>query len=87
MIHLIVPESKNTESELSNFVVPHAILVCRLVLIVLATVQFNNQPVLEAREVNDVPRAWRLSAEMKSLLALKSEVDPELYLLRCHGFA
>jgi hypothetical protein len=50
---------------------------------VLAAVDLNDQPLLEADKVEIETEQRRLTAEVKSLLAQQTKLQPELSLLRC----
>jgi hypothetical protein len=54
---------------------------------VLAAIYFNDQPLLEANEVDDELVYWCLAAEVISAPFHGAQLNPELDFLRCHALA
>jgi hypothetical protein len=52
------------------------------VKIVLSAVNFDNETVLQADEINDVAFAWRLPTEVISALTPRAEMIPDFNFLR-----
>ena len=86
-INFIVPESKDCKPILDEAPVPPCIPLGMRIEIVLAAVDLHNEFVAHADEINDVTLARRLSPEMKAALAPRTEMNPQLHLLRRHSLA
>jgi len=54
---------------------------------VLATIDFDDQLLAAAFEIDDIGRNWRLTSKVKATLTELAEPYPKLRLLRCHSFA
>jgi hypothetical protein len=78
---------ENPETFGCEFAIATNIASVALVEIVLSAVDLDDQPVLHAREIDDVAIARRLSAEMKPALSPGAEMNPELHLLGRHRLA
>ena len=58
-----------------------------IIEIVLAAIDFDDQLLLQANEVDNEAIARRLAAEMKAALAPRAQMNPQFDLLWGHRFA
>jgi hypothetical protein len=64
LIDLIVPESKNFESLPREVRVAHSVSRRVFILVMLSAIDFDNQPMAQTGEVDNVVVSRRLSAKM-----------------------
>jgi len=86
-IDLVVPEPQCPEPIAGKVSVAGSIPSGMRIEVVLAAVDFNNEPVLETHEVDDMTIARSLSAKMETLFSPGAQIDPQLHLLRGHSLA
>jgi len=55
--------------------------------VMLAAVDFDDEPVLETEEVDDMSVAWSLAAKMETLFSPGAEMNPQFHLVWGHSFA
>ena len=67
-IDLVIPETKDSVPLFCKMAVAFCITFCMCIKVVLATVDFDDEAMLEADKVNDETIAGRLAAKMKSAL-------------------
>ena len=86
-IHVVVPKSQYAKSVAHEMPVAHLIARCVIIEIVLAAIDFDDQLLLQANEVDDEAVARRLAAEMKTALSPSAKVNPQFDFLRGHCLA
>jgi hypothetical protein len=86
-VDLVVPKTQNSIA--SGFEYPITLDVGREILVesVLAAIDFDDQLLPAALEINDVGRDGRLAPKMKPKVAQLAELYPKLHLLRRHSLA
>jgi len=86
-VDLRIPEAQDAEPCLIQACVAQPITDRAPMPGVISTVQFNDNPSLQANEVDDVSRSWSLSSKLKSTSFPRAQMDPELHLLGRHVLA
>ena len=86
-IHVAVPKSQHAKSIADEMPVAGPIPRGVVIEIVLAAIDFDDQLLLQANEVDDETAARRLAAEMKAALAPRAQMNPQLDFLRRHCLA
>jgi len=66
-VDVAIPETKNEETAIDQLAIAATIAFLMRFVIVLPTVNFNDQSMFEAGEINDVTGARRLTTEMVAL--------------------
>jgi hypothetical protein len=87
LIDLVVPKSQYAKTIPHEMPVTHSIARGVMIEIVLAAVDFHDELLLQANEVDDEAVARRLAAEMKAALAPRAQMDPEFDFLPGHCLA
>jgi hypothetical protein len=87
LIDVVVPKSQHAKPIAHEMLVAHSISRGVIIEIVLAAVDFDNEFLLQANEVDDEAVARRLAAEMKAALAPRAQMNPQFDLLWGHRFA
>jgi hypothetical protein len=54
-----------------------------IVFVVLSAIDFDDQPMLETDKIHDDVVTWRLSPKVKSAGSPRTQMHPQLDLLRC----
>src|SRR6516164_4634603 len=87
LVHLVVPETQDPIALAGEVIVPLRVALGVHLKIVLTTVDLDDEPMLEAQEIQDVAVERCLAAEVISLRSPRAKMDPELHLLRRHLLA
>ena len=87
LIDVVVPKSQHAKPVVDKMPVAHSIFGGVIIEIVLAAVDFDDQLLLEANEIDDEVVARRLAAEMKAALAPRAQMNPQLDFLPGHCLA
>jgi hypothetical protein len=72
----VVPESQRSETFFRKLIIAFGIKPRVRIQIMLSAIDFDDQTMLEADEINDVARSRRLAPEMESPLAPFTQMDP-----------
>ena len=86
-INLIIPKAQNSKPLLCECNIAMRINSCIRIEVVLASVDFNNEPMFKTHEIHDVVLARRLSTEVEALFSPGAQVNPQFHLLMRHSFA
>jgi hypothetical protein len=86
-INVMIPKTQNLKALLCKYRIAMHIGSCMRIEVVLASIDFNNEPMFKTHEVHHVVLARRLPAEMKSLFSPGAQVNPQFHLLTRHSFA
>jgi hypothetical protein len=65
-IDIAIPKSQHAKTECLQVAIADAVLLGVRIIIVLTAIKFDDQPLLEARKIDDVPCARCLAAEMEA---------------------
>jgi hypothetical protein len=82
-IHIAVPKPQHAKARARQLSVARQILVGIRLQIVMAAINFDDQGMLQANEINDEAFARRLTPEMKSSRSPGAQMIPDLHFLRC----
>ena len=86
-IHIIVPKSQHAKSIADEMTIAHSISYDVGIEIMLAAIDFDDQLLPQANEIDDEAVARRLAAEMKAALAPGAQMNPQFDFLRGHCLA
>jgi hypothetical protein len=86
-IDLVVPKTKDAKATAGETGIALHVSRLTIIEIVLTSIEFDNQPMLQANKIDNEIVTWRLPSEVISPLSPSAEVNPEFYLLGCHGFS
>jgi hypothetical protein len=83
-----VPKSQSTEASTQQDRVPHRVMVdLARIVCMLATIQLNDEPLLEADEIEIESKERRLPTEVKAFGSEQAQLQPKLRFLFRQGFA
>ena len=82
-----VPESQRAKASTAKYRNPHHIVVALNVFSMLASIDLDDQSMLEGDEIRIEPQQRGLSAEVKTFWAHLPKLKPEANLLPCHRLA
>jgi len=86
-IHVGIPKSQHAEPIADEMPVAHSISCGVIIEIVLAAIDFDDQLLLQANEIDDETIVRRLATKMKAALAPRAQVNPQLDFLPGHCLA
>jgi hypothetical protein len=86
-VRVAIPESQYAKPITHDVPVAHSISRGVIVEIVLAAIDFDDQPLLQANEIDNEAVARRLAAEMKAALAPGAQMNPQFDFLPGHCLA
>jgi hypothetical protein len=86
-IDVRVPEPQRAESRAAKNCIAHGVVISLQVLGVLASIDLNNQTMLEADEIQIEPQQWRLAAEVEPVRPHLTKLNPQSNFLRRHRLA
>jgi len=84
LINFVVPKSEHAIAGILKSVVTYTVTLRVFAVVVLTTVDFDDQSMLQACKVDNVSALRNLSTKMKTACFPRSEMNPELYLLGRH---
>ena len=87
LIDVAIPKSQHAKPVADEMPIAQSISRGVIIEIVLAAVDFDNQLLLQANEVDDEAVARRLAAEMKAALTPRAQMNPQFDFLWGHRFA
>jgi hypothetical protein len=82
-VNVAIPKAQNAKSGMRQFLIAFTIFGGVRFQIVLAAIDLNDQGMLHASEIDYVPAARCLPAEMKSAFFPGTQMIPDFYFLRC----
>jgi hypothetical protein len=75
-IHFVVPETQHSEPAAGKMTVTKGIAPSMSIEIVLSTIDFDDETVLQTDEIHDMTLARRLPAEVEPLLSPRPQMNP-----------
>jgi hypothetical protein len=86
-IDIAIPETKNQKAGAAETIVAPHVIGSMGLKIMLASVDFDDETILQADKIDDVAVPRGLPAKMKSLFAPSAKVIPDLHFLRRQRFS
>ena len=86
-IHFVVPKPQHPKPLMCEMIIARAVPACIRIEIVLPTVNFDNESMPEAHEIDNEGIPRRLSTEVKAALPPRPQMHPKLDLLWGQPFA
>jgi hypothetical protein len=66
LIYLAIPKTQDSETLIAELAVAQAVAHGMIFHVVLSAIDFDNESMLKASEVNNIAVLWKLTAKMKA---------------------